>query len=189
MTLDEKVLQYRKVPVSTAKHNDLEILEIKLMESKVKTELKGRYEDRLLLLTLGITCVGSPLAKVTHVEQVSCQASIASCLNPTDFYFRVMTKCKPGIAAGYGRPEQIKFGLEFYVDQRPATELGNPWGPVAGFNLVGCDRHLSFDVGMKGGYNFWRMYHLDYRNPENIKFDFVKEYCYVQGQVMDNESG
>ena len=53
------------------------------------------------------------------------------------------------------------------------------------FVANGSVRHLSFDSGTKGGFNRWQMYRLDFTKLDDVKFEFVKQFTYVQGQVVD----
>ena len=179
--------KYKRVPVETNRQNYTEILKVLKLDTHVKTEIKesGNYEDRSLVLTLGIKCMGSPLDKMVAVEQVRSQSSLDSSLNPTDYYFQVKTDTRPGIAVGFGPPKFIKIEIKYIIDQRRASEKDQPWDLPAWRSKENI-RHLSFYAGMHSGLHRWRLYKLDITDLEDIKFKFLKEYSFVQGQIVDH---
>ena len=76
--------------------------------------------------------------------------------------------------------------MEYIVGQRPVSERGLPWEkPDPEWMACGGVQYLSFDAGMMGCFNRWRMYRLDFKDPDDVKFGFVKMFSYVQGTVID----
>lgn len=178
---------YKAVPTITTRNTSSEVLEVKKLSSKVVVETgeHGNYENRSVEITLGIEAVASACEKVKDIEYLPSQSSLDSALNPSDFYLRVNTKWKKDCATGsYGKPEHLKLVLKYSIDQRPVSESGKPWS-APDFYANEQIHHLSFDSGMMGGYNRWKLYKLDYSDLNNVKFDYVKQYSYVQGQAID----
>lgn len=183
MAIDDTVITYKPVEVSYERKTKSEILKVEMLGSSIKIEDEGDFQSRYLVLKLGLKCLGSPLENVIAVESVDVQRSLDS-TDPTDFYYRAVTFCKEGFSAGYGEPEFIEIELKYFIDQRDASEKDKEWqDPTLRKNE--CINHLSFDSGMFKGYNTWRMYKLDLGNLKNVKFEFVKLFAYVQGEVVD----
>ena len=187
MAIDNTMQQnYTRVPVEYNRKTKAKILEVKKLDASVKTEVGkyGNYENRSLVLRLGIKTIASPLENVISVEMVDAQTSLDSGLNPSDYYFRANTLCKPGASVGVGNPEFVEIELEYSIDQRPASGKDQPWEEPL-FMVNSSVRHLSFDSGMMNGFNRWQMYKLDFTKLRDVKFEFVKQFTYVQGQVVD----
>lgn len=177
---------YKSVPVKYDRRPKADILEVTKLEAIVKTHIDDRrnFETRSLILQFGIQTIASPGENVESIEMIAGQTSLDSSLNPTDFYFRANVRGRTGATAGFGSPKYSQIELEYVIDQRRVADQGKPWRePV--FTANENVKHLSFDAGMLGGFNRWRMYRLDYKNVNNVMFEFVKLFSYVQGQVVD----
>lgn len=104
--------------------------------------------------------------------QVQCdcqQRSVDDGLNPTDYYLTLEATSSEGTGIGSGPTPDIDFVLEFHQS----------------FDSAGRLYHLSFFAGMSGGWNWWNLYKLNLQDISKPIFEFVKTYCYCQGQVVD----
>lgn len=176
---------YTPVKVITTRDSAADVLDVKLLDSKVVTKVDewGNNENRSVIITIGLEAVASACETFSDVKSFGTQTSIESAL-PSDYYFTLPTTWKVGCATGsYGEPQLLSFDLEFEVDQRKATEVGKPWSSPK-WVANGSIKHLSFYKAMRGGYNVWSLYRLDMTDLNNVKFDFKKDYSYVQGEVQ-----
>jgi hypothetical protein len=146
--------------------------EVTLLASQIQVKRVGRTDQKTLILTLGLKTSASSWtqATITGVEQLRGQRSLDFQLNPTDHYFQLLTSVAPGAGTGSGPTPNIKFDLSFSV-----MDGGTD----------GREHYLSFKTGMLGGFNRWKLYKLDFTDPEKPTLTYVKTYSYVQGQAED----
>ena len=178
---------YKKVPVVNHSKSTAEVVEVKLLSAKDVSAIGefGNFEDRHIEITLGIKAIASLCESMKEIELLPAQSSLDSDLNPSDFYLRVNTSWEDGCATGSsGNPEYIKYVVKYWLDQRPASDAGKPWRKPDFFAKSNI-RHFSFDSGMLGGLNRWKLYKLNYGNLKDVKFDYVKQFSFVQGQVVE----
>ncbi|MDI6737454.1 MAG: hypothetical protein QME12_02960 [Nanoarchaeota archaeon] len=118
------------------------------------------------------------------------QRSIESDLNPTDFYYAVRTERAKGIHGGVSLvPSRIWLDLAFVLESGPlGANLAGKKGKQMKYRFFANEniRHFSFYSGMHYGLHTWKLYRMDYKSPENVKWGFVKQYAFCQGQILEN---
>lgn len=161
----------RKIPIVHNHIDTLNITDVKFVGSRIESEFVSSFENRILFIDLIITTIGSPGEKPLHLEQLPSQKSLSAELNPSDFYYRCISVAeRKGASAGWGKPTDVKVEFKFDIGQRNANQVQTPWPQTLPlFYKSGAIRHFSFASEMLGGYRFWKMYKLDYSDPENVK--------------------
>lgn len=145
--------------------------------SLLKTEIvENEHKHKRLKCTFRAETGASSWTQATFTA-IKCdphQRSVDDELNPTDYYLTLETHTAPGVGTGSGPTPNLEFSLDF----------GMPWKGSS----AGTIYHLSFAAGMSGGWNRWLLYklQLNLENPQ-ASFDYVKTYCYCQGQIVPME--
>lgn len=178
---------YTSVPLNYLRTLSADVTAVKLLDSKVVVETiaEGRTQNQYAVVTLGVDSLPDNCRVVTGVDEFGGQASLESDMNPTDEYYRVHVRLKSPdcMSVSAGPAVHSKIDLKFFVQQRFAP-FDQPW-PAPSWTANESVHQLSFDSGMMGGLNRWLLYRLDYTDPANVKFEFKKQYSYVQGQAVD----
>jgi hypothetical protein len=162
------------------------IMTVKLVSAATEVEVDKwkLHENRFVTVTLEMSAAASRCAIPIAVEVSGGQASLESPLNPTDSYYRLVLKEKEGCNSFGEDVITARTQLKYFVGQRGIADQGKPWG-APNWRLKGeATRQLSFDAGMLYGYNQWKLYRLDFTNLDDVKFEFKKQYSYVQGESV-----
>lgn len=139
-----------------------EISHVEFLRHRVLSESTVEIE-------FSLKAVASKCEIYRKLEVVSAQSSLDDGLNPTDLYLRLRTDWEDDCATGsYGDEHTFKAKLK-----------------LVRFAGAGNIQYLSFDAGMMGGFNRWLLYRVDLTDLSNIKFQFLKMYSLVQGQIKN----
>ena len=180
---------YRLVPVTyKKKDDDTRILHVQKLDATIKAEHSHRDSELgYLELRLLLTYACAPDVAVTSIDEVSSQKSLESAASASDRYFRpgnVWLSDIDTIQLPKSEFSILETKLRFLIGERPASEHEKEWSHMLPSEGV---QHLSFYAGMKDGFNWWRMYRLDYSKLQDVKFDFIKQFAYVSGQAVNEQ--
>ena len=155
---------YRLVQVTyKKKDDDTRILDVKKLDATIKAEHSHRDSELgYLELRLLLTYACAPDVAVNSIDEVSSQRSLESEASASDRYFRPGTVMLSDIDTTKSpKSELLETKLRFLIGERPASEHEKEWSHMLPSEGV---QHLSFYAGMKDGFNWWRIYLLDYSN-------------------------
>lgn len=132
-----------------------------------------RDQNAEVTVVLGLTTRPLATERVVGVEMdgALAQRNLTSELNPTDLYFRLRTQSPEGVATFLtaGPEQRVRFRLPVSRGEHSPVYT------------------LSFDAGMEGGLQRWRLYRLDLRDPSRVRLRYVRTYTYVEGRAIDHE--
>jgi hypothetical protein len=173
---------YDSVDIEYHEHNAANVLDVILLRADMRVTREGDFSNRYLDIDLGIECEAWYTDDIRSIELVSSQASIDSTINPSDFYYRVLTSQNRQYMShgpeSRSRTELLRMELKRNVRSELTDTPEDTWRGQAG-----DIHHLSFYSGMELGYETWMLYRLDFRNPDKTTWDFIKRSTYAQGQT------
>ncbi|MEK6864048.1 MAG: hypothetical protein AABX27_02055 [Nanoarchaeota archaeon] len=173
---------YIQLPVEYASNSFAMADKAVLLSAETKTVKTSRIESLNLIAKVGLECLCYDYETPVSIDCLWGQRSIDSELNTTDFYYAIRTKREKGVHGGQRlRSENVELDLLFSISSENSRKNK---GKKFWFNEN--IRHFSFYSGMHYGLNTWELYRMDYGNLGKVKWDFVKQYAFVQGQIVEN---